>query len=106
VITRWHATVRNARRRTKRLPGGIHPGACLRLELPGGMIRTSAIGGAADLTIKRWDDRREIGGAWYMSGGSRMNSLSLTVSDGVATLAIQRTAVSNAIDITIIRAMH
>ena len=35
-----------------------------------------------------------------------MNSLSLTVSDGVATLAIQRTAVSNAIDITIIRAMH
>ena len=35
-----------------------------------------------------------------------MNSLSFTVSDGVATLAIQRTAVSNAIDITIIRAMH
>ena len=35
-----------------------------------------------------------------------MNSLSFTVSDGVATLAIQRSAVSNAIDITIIRAMH
>jgi 2-(1,2-epoxy-1,2-dihydrophenyl)acetyl-CoA isomerase len=35
-----------------------------------------------------------------------MSSLSLTVSDGVATLAIQRTAVSNAIDITVIRAMH
>jgi 2-(1,2-epoxy-1,2-dihydrophenyl)acetyl-CoA isomerase len=35
-----------------------------------------------------------------------MNTLSFTVSDGVATLAIQRTAVSNAIDITIIRAMH
>src|SRR5271156_405652 len=34
------------------------------------------------------------------------NSLSFTVSDGVATLAIQRSAVSNAIDITIIRAMH
>jgi 2-(1,2-epoxy-1,2-dihydrophenyl)acetyl-CoA isomerase len=35
-----------------------------------------------------------------------MNNLSFTVSDGVATLAIQRAAVSNAIDITIIRAMH
>ena len=35
-----------------------------------------------------------------------MNTLSFTVSDGVATLAIQRTAVSNAIDISIIRAMH
>ena len=35
-----------------------------------------------------------------------MNSLSFTVADGVATLAIQRAAVSNAIDITIIRAMH
>ena len=35
-----------------------------------------------------------------------MNTLSFTVSDGVATLAIQRAAVSNAIDITIIRAMH
>ncbi len=35
-----------------------------------------------------------------------MNNLSFTVSDGVATLAIQRSAVSNAIDITIIRAMH
>ena len=35
-----------------------------------------------------------------------MNTLSFTVSDGVATLAIQRSAVSNAIDITIIRAMH
>jgi 2-(1,2-epoxy-1,2-dihydrophenyl)acetyl-CoA isomerase len=35
-----------------------------------------------------------------------MNTLSFTVSEGVATLAIQRTAVSNAIDITIIRAMH
>jgi 2-(1,2-epoxy-1,2-dihydrophenyl)acetyl-CoA isomerase len=35
-----------------------------------------------------------------------MNSLSFTVSDGVATLAIQRCAASNAIDITIIRAMH
>src|SRR5277367_114991 len=35
-----------------------------------------------------------------------MNTLSFTVADGVATLAIQRTAVSNAIDITIIRAMH
>ena len=35
-----------------------------------------------------------------------MNSLSFTITDGVATLAIQRPAVSNAIDITIIRAMH
>ena len=35
-----------------------------------------------------------------------MNSLSFTVTDGVATLSIQRPAVSNAIDITIIRAMH
>ena len=35
-----------------------------------------------------------------------MNSLSFTVSDAVATLAIQRPAVSNAIDISIIRAMH
>ena len=35
-----------------------------------------------------------------------MSSLSFTVSDGVATLSIQRPAVSNAIDITIIRAMH
>jgi 2-(1,2-epoxy-1,2-dihydrophenyl)acetyl-CoA isomerase len=35
-----------------------------------------------------------------------MNTLSFTVSDAVATLAIQRSAVSNAIDITIIRAMH
>ena len=35
-----------------------------------------------------------------------MNTLSFTVSDSVATLAIQRSAVSNAIDITIIRAMH
>jgi 2-(1,2-epoxy-1,2-dihydrophenyl)acetyl-CoA isomerase len=35
-----------------------------------------------------------------------LNSLSFTVADGVATLAIQRAAVSNAIDITIIRAMH
>src|SRR5208283_885436 len=32
--------------------------------------------------------------------------LSFTVSDSVATLSIQRPAVSNAIDITIIRAMH
>jgi hypothetical protein len=36
----------------------------------------------------------------------RMNSLSFTVADGVATLVIHRAAVSNAIDITIIRAMH
>jgi len=35
-----------------------------------------------------------------------MNSLSITVSGGVATLVIQRPAVSNAIDISIIRAMH
>src|SRR5258705_6094541 len=35
-----------------------------------------------------------------------MNNLSFTVSDGVATLAIQATAVSNATDITIIRALH
>ena len=34
------------------------------------------------------------------------STLSFQVSDGVATLAIQRAAVSNAIDITIIRAMH
>ncbi|MGO9513896.1 MAG: enoyl-CoA hydratase-related protein [Steroidobacteraceae bacterium] len=34
------------------------------------------------------------------------SSLSFTVSDGVATLRIQRPAVSNAIDISIIRAMH
>src|SRR6202142_90426 len=51
--------------------------------------------------------RREIDGAWRScEGAKRMNNLSFTVSDGVATLAIQRTAVSNAIDITIIRAMH
>ncbi len=35
-----------------------------------------------------------------------MNSLSCTISAGVATLSIQRAAVSNAIDISIIRAMH
>ena len=34
------------------------------------------------------------------------SSLSVKVADGVATLSIQRAAVSNAIDITIIRAMH
>jgi len=34
------------------------------------------------------------------------SSLSFTVADGVATLSIQRASVSNAIDITIIRAMH
>jgi 2-(1,2-epoxy-1,2-dihydrophenyl)acetyl-CoA isomerase len=34
------------------------------------------------------------------------SSLAFTVADGVATLTIQRAAVSNAIDITIIRAMH
>src|SRR3981189_450493 len=34
------------------------------------------------------------------------SSLSFTVTDGVATLSIQRASVSNAIDITIIRAMH
>ena len=33
-------------------------------------------------------------------------NLSFSVTDGVATLSIQRAAVSNAIDITIIRAMH
>jgi 2-(1,2-epoxy-1,2-dihydrophenyl)acetyl-CoA isomerase len=35
-----------------------------------------------------------------------MDTLGFTVSDGVATLSIQRSAVSNAIDITIIRAIH
>src|SRR6202142_4619106 len=35
-----------------------------------------------------------------------MNSLSFTVSDGVATLALQRSACSNAIDISVIRAVH
>jgi 2-(1,2-epoxy-1,2-dihydrophenyl)acetyl-CoA isomerase len=35
-----------------------------------------------------------------------MNSLSVTVADGVATLSIQRPQTSNAIDISIIRAMH
>jgi len=35
-----------------------------------------------------------------------MNSLSFTVSDGVATLGLQRSACSNAIDITVIRAIH
>src|SRR5271170_6535197 len=35
-----------------------------------------------------------------------MNSVSFTVSDGVATLALQRSACSNAIDITVIRAIH
>src|SRR5476649_2458782 len=35
-----------------------------------------------------------------------MDSLSFTVSDGVATLALQRSACSNAIDITVIRAVH
>lgn len=35
-----------------------------------------------------------------------MSSLAFTVADGVATLTIQRKAVSNAIDITIIRALH
>jgi 2-(1,2-epoxy-1,2-dihydrophenyl)acetyl-CoA isomerase len=34
------------------------------------------------------------------------NSLSFKVADGVATLSIHRATVSNAIDITIIRAMH
>ena len=35
-----------------------------------------------------------------------MGSLSFTVSDGVATLALQRSTCSNAIDITVIRAVH
>jgi 2-(1,2-epoxy-1,2-dihydrophenyl)acetyl-CoA isomerase len=35
-----------------------------------------------------------------------MNSLSVAVADGVATLSIQRPQTSNAIDISIIRAMH
>jgi len=35
-----------------------------------------------------------------------MNNLSFSVSDGVATLSLQRSAQCNAIDITIIRAMH
>ena len=35
-----------------------------------------------------------------------MNSLSVTVSDSVATLSIQRPQVSNAIDISIIRSLH
>src|SRR5579862_2049787 len=35
-----------------------------------------------------------------------MNSLSFTVSDGVATLALQRSTCSNAIDITVIRSIH
>src|SRR5476649_1258436 len=35
-----------------------------------------------------------------------MGSLSFTVSDGVATLALQRSTCSNAIDITVIRAIH
>jgi 2-(1,2-epoxy-1,2-dihydrophenyl)acetyl-CoA isomerase len=35
-----------------------------------------------------------------------MSSLSFSVSDGVATLTLQRSATSNAIDITIIRAIH
>lgn len=35
-----------------------------------------------------------------------MNSLSVAVADGVATLTIQRPQTSNAIDISIIRAMH
>src|SRR6201996_3683865 len=35
-----------------------------------------------------------------------MNSLSVAVADGVATLSIQRSSTSNAIDITIIRAIH
>src|SRR5271170_1423023 len=35
-----------------------------------------------------------------------MNSLAFSVSDGVATLMLQRSATSNAIDITIIRAIH
>src|SRR3981189_3015133 len=35
-----------------------------------------------------------------------MNTLSFTISDAVATLTIQRSAVSNAIDISIIRSIH
>jgi 2-(1,2-epoxy-1,2-dihydrophenyl)acetyl-CoA isomerase len=35
-----------------------------------------------------------------------MNTLSVSTADGVATLAITRLAVSNAIDISVIRAMH
>lgn len=35
-----------------------------------------------------------------------MSTLSVSVSDGVATLSIARMAVSNAIDISVIRAMH
>ncbi|HEX3915284.1 MAG TPA: enoyl-CoA hydratase-related protein [Steroidobacteraceae bacterium] len=35
-----------------------------------------------------------------------MNSLSFTVSDAVATLTLQRSTCSNAIDITVIRAIH
>src|SRR5258708_8127426 len=39
-------------------------------------------------------------------GRHMTSSLSFTVADGVATVAVQRAAVSNAIDITIMRAMH
>src|ERR1700748_2846244 len=35
-----------------------------------------------------------------------MNSLGFTVTDGVATLSLQRSATSNAIDISIIRSIH
>jgi 2-(1,2-epoxy-1,2-dihydrophenyl)acetyl-CoA isomerase len=35
-----------------------------------------------------------------------MNSLSSTIADGVATVCIQREAVGNAIDLTVIRALH
>jgi 2-(1,2-epoxy-1,2-dihydrophenyl)acetyl-CoA isomerase len=35
-----------------------------------------------------------------------MNSLGFTVNDGVATLSLQRSATSNAIDISIIRSIH
>jgi 2-(1,2-epoxy-1,2-dihydrophenyl)acetyl-CoA isomerase len=38
--------------------------------------------------------------------GKQMNNLSFSVADGVATLSLQRSAQCNAIDITIIRAMH
>src|SRR6201994_2470285 len=35
-----------------------------------------------------------------------MNSLAVTVADGVATLSLQRSSTSNAIDISIIRSIH
>jgi hypothetical protein len=45
-------------------PGAFTPRDVLAAGLDRGHDRNTGVQGAADLTIKLWDDRREIDGAW------------------------------------------